>query len=264
LSNEVFAHFFSEVIAYIDQYGAGAIGIKQASDDLKASFAKVQTALDVVRKSRFTESLEAQDKFRDKQSRGLGATLKALLDDPEGANMDDARELNLLFDHYWSLPRRTYDAETEAIQDLFREFDKPANVARIALFGLTAVVERFRVANNKFEALMRQRYVQAEEIPEINMKEARAEVKEKFEILLNRLDAIITLNGIDFSEELTGFVHGYNIVATRYKHILAQEQGRRKAAREKGENENPDDEGNDDPDYEDNDDNNTPETPEEQ
>ncbi|MDR0544375.1 MAG: DUF6261 family protein, partial [Odoribacteraceae bacterium] len=117
-------------------------------------------------------------------------------------------------------------------------------------------VERLRAANSKFDALMTQRYEQVGERPKIDMKEAREEVIEKFGLLLARLDAIITLNGIDFSEELTGFVNDYNAVAARYKHILAQEQGRRKAAREKDEHE-------EDPDQEENDDN-TPEFPDEQ
>ncbi|MDR2413701.1 MAG: hypothetical protein LBD64_01785, partial [Odoribacteraceae bacterium] len=62
--------------------------------------------------------------------------------------------------------------------------------------------------------------------------------------LVNRVEAIVTLNGIDFTPELSGFVTEYNIIATRYKNILAQEKGRREAAKNKEEEENNEENGN--------------------
>ncbi|MDR0544047.1 MAG: DUF6261 family protein [Odoribacteraceae bacterium] len=239
LSNEVFANFFRNIIASIDKFGAVAIGVKEASDELKDAFEKVEDAINVVRKSIFTDRLDAQDNYRDKMSRGLGTIVRAIREEPETPNADDARALGILFEHYWDIPKRSYDAETVAIADLFRELDRPENVARLALFGLTALAERFRAANAKFGALMRQRYEQTSERPNINMRKARAGVKKKYDLLLYRLEALVALNGLDSAEELAGFVREHNIIATRYKHILAQEQGRRRAAREKNKDDVP-------------------------
>ncbi|MDR0766824.1 MAG: hypothetical protein LBF09_07830, partial [Odoribacteraceae bacterium] len=43
-------------------------------------------------------------------------------------------------------------------------------------------------------------------------------------------EAAATLLGLDSNPDLATFVTEYNLIATRYKHLLAQEQGRRKAA----------------------------------
>jgi hypothetical protein len=255
LSNEAFARFFADVISYIDKYGAGAIGIMQVSTDLKASYEKVKAALDIIRKSGFTEKLKAQDKYRDELCRGLSLMVKANVNVPNEDKRDAARELNIAFDNYWSIPKRSYDKETEAIVDLFRELDLPENVARLALLGLAAPVEQFREANNTFITLERQRYDQTTQRHSgLPMKEAREEVQQKFELMFYRLEGIIAMNGIDFSPELSGFVADYNTVAKHYKDVLAIERGRRKAAKE---NEK------DDSYYEDND-NNDPEVPDEQ
>jgi hypothetical protein len=47
--------------------------------------------------------------------------------------------------------------------------------------------------------------------------------------IVRRVESIVELNGIDFTPELGLFVQEYNAIARRYKHILAQEEGRRKA-----------------------------------
>ncbi|MDR0544055.1 MAG: hypothetical protein LBG30_01720, partial [Odoribacteraceae bacterium] len=53
---------------------------------------------------------------------------------------------------------------------------------------------------------------------------------EKFIEMTDRVEAIILLNGIDFTPELSTCVDEFNVITTRFKNILAQEQGRRKAA----------------------------------
>jgi hypothetical protein len=51
--------------------------------------------------------------------------------------------------------------------------------------------------------------------------------------LLDRVEAAATLLGLDSNPDLAAFVEEYNIVAERYKHILAQEKGHRAANADK-------------------------------
>ena len=95
-------------------------------------------------------------------------------------------------------------------------------------------------ANTRFAELMQARYQEADAQPLVPMKEARARAEELQYKLIKRVEAIVTLNGIDFSPELTSFVQEYNAIAKRYKNILASEKGRRKAS--SGGNANNDDE----------------------
>ncbi|MDR0543761.1 MAG: DUF6261 family protein [Odoribacteraceae bacterium] len=240
LSNEVFARFFADVISYIDKYDAEDIGIKQASNDLKNSYEKVKSALDVVRKSGFTEKLRSLDKLRDELCRGLSMMIKSIINIPDENKRDAARELNIIFDNYWSIPKRSYDAETEAIIDLFRELDLPENVARVTLLGLTVGVEQFRAINTDFITLTRQRLDQNTQRRGVSMKESREEVQEKFDLMIYRLEGLIALNGLESPGELSGFIKDYNTVARHYKNVLAIERGRRRAAKEKNEKDDPD------------------------
>jgi hypothetical protein len=90
--------------------------------------------------------------------------------------------------------------------------------------------------NNAFIAAMRDRYEEVAKRPATRMREARAAVDKTFHALVARLEAVITLNGIDFTPELAPFVAEFNAIATRYKNILAIEHGRRAAAAGKDEN----------------------------
>jgi hypothetical protein len=55
--------------------------------------------------------------------------------------------------------------------------------------------------------------------------------------ILTRVEAMITLNGIDYTTALAPFVAAWNTLAERYKHRLAIERGRRAASKHKEEEE---------------------------
>ena len=222
--------YISEILSYIVVLGAGAIGIKAIYDQLVVLFKVVTDNLDYIYKSGYTEKLKMQDKHRDSITRGLTSIVKSYLYDPDSAVRDAAVQLMIVFDHYWSLPRRTYDAETAAIKDMLRELSLPKNLAYVTLLGLAPYITRLGVANSDFTTLMHERYDEGTQRPEISVKEARAAVTEKFIEMTDRVEAIILLNGVDFTPELASFVKEFNVITTRFKNILKQEQGRRKAA----------------------------------
>ena len=230
LRHEIYVQYVTEVLYYIVLFGAGAIGIKALYDQLVLLFKVVTDNLDYLRKSGYTEKLKRQDRRRDNIARGLTATIKSYLYDPDSSVHDAAVQLMIIFDHYWSLPKRTYDAETAAISDLLRELSLPENVAYVTLLGLAHYVYRLATANADFTTLMHDRYDQTIQRPEISMKDARAAATVKFSEIVDRVEGIIIVNGIDFTPELANFVKEFNAVTTRYKNILKQEQGRRKAA----------------------------------
>jgi hypothetical protein len=61
--------------------------------------------------------------------------------------------------------------------------------------------------------------------------------------MINRLEAIVTLNGIDSIPELAPFIAELNAITNRYKNVLAAEKGRRASNEGNEENGN---EGNED------------------
>jgi hypothetical protein len=237
MRHETFVQYATRIIAAVDKHGPGAIGLKASSDELKAAFAIVLLCLDYISKSGLTAKLRDQDKVRDKLIKGLTALIRSYLTHPDVTLRDAAEQLMLVLDHYWSIPKRSYDDETTAIDDLLRELDLPAQTARITLLAIAPQIANFRAANDRFKVLIDERDVEIAQRPKITMKEARAAAEEKLSDMLDRLESIIVLNGIDFSEELEAFVPEYEAITTRYKNILAQEKGRRKASAAKKEEE---------------------------
>ena len=237
MRHETYAQYAERIIAAVDKHGPGAIGIKASSDEVKAAFTVFLLCLDYINKSGVTAKLKDQDKVRDELIKGLTALVKSYLHHPDEALREAATALMLILDHYWSIPNRPYDDETTAIDDMLREFALPAQVARITSLSIAPQVANFRAANERFKALIDERDSEVAQRPKVSMKEARAAVEEKFSDMIDRLESIIVLHGIDFSEELAAFVPEYEAITQRYKHILALERGRRKAHRVDAEDE---------------------------
>jgi hypothetical protein len=142
-----------------------------------------------------------------------------------------------VFEHYGNVPARSYDDQAALTTDLINELNSATHAPRVALLGQGAWLAKLEEVNNAFIATMRDRYEEVAKRPATRMREARVAVDKTFHALVARLEAVITLNGIDFTPELAPFVAEFNAIATRYKNILAIEHGRRAAAASKDENE---------------------------
>jgi hypothetical protein len=254
---ENFTQFISDILDRIKSRSPGSMGAKNQADQLEEAFTMLTSNLDYVRKSGFTEKLKKQDEYRDALCQSITGTVKSLLKAPEADVVDAAQQLEIVFDNYWSIPKRSYKDETAAVTDLLRELDTTANVARLALLDLAPAIARFRAAHVKFKELLTGRYLEQANRPSTPANELRELVIERLDAFINRVDAVIEVNGMDFSEDIPDLIKEYNAIATSYKNELAIRQGRLKAARKKNEEEDTDD----DIEYEDSG-TNVPEVPE--
>ena len=238
--NETLAEFFTDELAMIKRLGAGAIGIKAVTDDLIVAAGNVVAVLDPLRGSLITPDIEEQDLFRNGLVRAVATKTRSEAHNPDANKRLAARNVLRILKNYGNIPRRTYDDGTAAIDDLLRELNKTEMLPNVTALKLADDIADLTAANTRFAELMQARYQEADAQPLVPMKEARARAEELQHQLVKRVEAIVTLNGIDFSPELTSFVQEYNAIAKRYKNILASEKGRRKAS--SGGNANNDDE----------------------
>ena len=245
MSTELFVQFLKELVAIVTRYGAGAIGIKAAYDLLKSKIDVLVAVFETIYKSDYTVQLKDQDRYRDLFVRGLILIFRSYLHHPDADKRVAARKLLIILEHYKRLDRKSYDRESSAMDDMLDKLSAPDNAAHLTLLGLTFLVTELRAANATFFQLMQDRDSEVEQRPGITVKEARPAVESALSEMLARVEAIIMLNGIDFSTELTGFVADYNVMVDRYNHNLAIEKGRRKASSSADE-ENENDENEDD------------------
>ena len=227
---ETLASAAHSVRAIATRIGAGAIGIQESIDELGARLDRMSGSLDQADKSSLTARLKEQDHLRGEVARGLASVARAYLLHHDQTKRAAAERLVIILDRYGNFRRKTYDDESAAIDDLVKEFSNATHAPMVALLGLDEWVTLTREANKAFVALMLRRNAERSRRA-VPMKVARVAVEEKMEEIAARVESIINLNGIDFSPELALFVKEYNEITRRYKNILKQEQGLRKARR---------------------------------
>jgi len=224
LRNESHVEFHENFERLVNSYTAAALGIAALYDVYTPLFVEERSVLDLIRRSELTDELDAKDGVRDHVFRGLADAVKSSLNHFNGVKRTAAEKLEVVFEHYGNIARKTYDDETAAIDDLYRELHTAPHADEIAALALGEWVEQLYEENRKFADLMAARYSEAAQRPTLRMKNVRTEVDQVFRSILDLLEALVQVNGADTN---ASFIKELNVVMERYKNILAQEAGRR-------------------------------------
>ncbi|MDR2414808.1 MAG: DUF6261 family protein [Odoribacteraceae bacterium] len=235
LRNEAHVEAHVDVQALLKKIGPGTIGAKSISDEYDVALTSEIKLLDMIRKSEVTALIEEQDAARDSVYHGLVAAIASYHHHFDAAKREAARRLQIVIDNYGNVSRKTYSEESAAIDDILREFATEGHAALVALLGLGEWITRLATANAALVALVRERDEELSQRPAQRMKEAREIVDKLLHSLLKRVEAVVLINGIDFTPELSLFINEYNVIVRRYKQTLATEKGRREASSSKDE-----------------------------
>jgi hypothetical protein len=223
--------YMKSLFALVDKYGAGTIGIKAISDLLRSAFQQMVMVLDYMFGSVLTKQIHSQDRYREGILHALSIAARASLFHLDPAVRDAADRVSAIITHYGNIPKRGYEEESAAIDDLLRELQSAETAPLVTLMSLGGLVALLAASNGKFFELVEGRDAEALQRPKITMKEARAEVERLLEEMLYRLEGINAMNLAE-GDDFPNFVVEYNALATRHKLLLAQEKGRKKAANE--------------------------------
>jgi hypothetical protein len=233
MRNETHAEFHDEARIIVKRHGPGALGTTaQFNDEYEPAVDAELNTLDMVTYSPYTPQIKGADHDRDDTLTGFTGVVRALTHHPDPAIRAAAAEILKKIRHYGNLKGKGYEKESAAINDLLRDLDTLAGKALVAAAGVGEWVERLRAANKKFVDLELARDTELGQRPGQRMKELRVVTDAALTALLDRIDAMITLNGITYTAALAPFVADWNALATRYKHRLAVERGRRNAKNE--------------------------------
>jgi hypothetical protein len=236
LRDETHVEFNEDFRALVTRLGAGALGITaQYTNTYTPAFNEEVSLLDLIRNSKYTPLIERKDDSRDHTVRGFTKAVEAATLHPDPDTRAAAVTLLAIIKHYGDVSRKNYDDQTAAVDDMIRELELADNKALLVLLGLLDWLTRLKAENKEFVDLMRARDDEVSQRPHERMKDVRAVVDEALYALLDRIEAMITLNGIDYTTALAPFVDGYNTIVERYKRRLAIEKGRRAAAKDKDE-----------------------------
>jgi hypothetical protein len=231
LRNETHAAFHDDARTLIKRSGAGALGVTALYATYETTLDAELALLDAIRESHLTAEVHEKDYVRDHANHGLKAAAEALAEHPDATKRAAAKRILAIIKHYGAIARRTYNDESAAILDILRELATLENKALIAAAGLEAWVEQLDAANEAFLTVIRARDTEVSQRPTGNMKAAREATDEALQAIIARVEAMVILNGINYTAALAPFVAEWDTLVERYKRTLAQEQGYRDAAK---------------------------------
>jgi hypothetical protein len=221
LRNEAHVEYNETVSGLITKYNPQGIQIQSAA--YKSSLNDEVSVLDVIRKSEYTIEISDQDHVRDEIFRGFDEAVQSACHHFDLNKRKSAEKIDVVLEHYGNIAAKTFDQETAAIDDLLRELNDNYS-ADITLLGLNDWLTQLAAENRKFKQLMSERYTEAAQRPKTRMKSARAETDKAFRSMLDMLEALLKVNGVD---AYMPFINELNAVSERYKNQIAQAAGRR-------------------------------------
>ena len=228
LRNGTHAEFHENIKITIEKTGAATLGLESLFPLYCAAFSNELESLNFIRKSELTEQISEQDRVRDGIFRGLSDTVKGYRNHFDAQYRVAANKLWNVLLHYGNIARKPLDAQTAAVDDILREFQRPDLAEAIAVLQLQGWTDQLAEENTKFRTLMTDRYSEPAGKTTYRMQTARTETDRYYRGMIMLLEAKI-LSGYD-DPEFNRFIVELNAVIRRYKDILSQEFGRKNAA----------------------------------
>ncbi|MDR1341089.1 MAG: DUF6261 family protein [Prevotellaceae bacterium] len=222
--NETHVQFNEGIDSVFVKHNPQALGIQPLYVLYKDAFKNELDALDYISRSELTAKIVEQDRKRDSIYRGFVDSVKSATNHFEPAHREAANLTLNIFNHYGNIARKTLDDETAAINDLARELALPAPAQAVSLIGANVWLNKLVEENNAFSELMKERYSETAGKTSFRMRAMRAETDKFYHAMVSQIENQ-SLAGTVINES---FIREINAVIERFKHILAQENGKRK------------------------------------
>lgn len=171
------------------------LGLEKAKLEFDTAFARLENALNIVRKNEKTDTILELDKERDNLLKSFISHTKLYLNHPKKAKKEAAKRATILIDAYGNNPeKRAYRDETAIIRNLIQDFEKEAADEDISLIGAKEWLTLLKPINEKFDTLHSNRTLEESEKEAGKSKEAREEMQAKFDRLCKAIEAMAFIN----------------------------------------------------------------------
>ena len=186
---------------------------------LKA-FETEKLVLDIVVKSRFSRAIAEADHKRGQSYAGFVSAVKTMFHHHDHEVRQAAERVMGIFKHYRDVPKRRYDEESAAIEDLLRELEREDLAADIVMLQVAEWRDRLKADNNAFEALTHQRYEEKAALPSVRMNEARVETDKHYNNIVMHLE-YGHMRGWE-SPELIALTTELNVLIKHYREVMTR------------------------------------------
>jgi len=223
----------------VNATGAEKLKIRKPFDLLLGFHREEDEALKKIFKSAMTAEIHAADTERDETFRGMAEANLSALRHFKPAVRKAAQRLQIVFDTYGNVARKSDEEETSAIHNLLSELMQK-HEADMELVGLNPWAEELYMQNGGVEKMLEERDRESAARTDLVMKQARARVDEAYRAVTGRIDAlaVVAADGLlddgdtSLAAAYADFIANLNITIDRFNARIAQRRGMAKAKKE--------------------------------
>ncbi|MDR2969959.1 MAG: DUF6261 family protein, partial [Tannerellaceae bacterium] len=199
LRNDEHFEFFTEFIKQVNNAGAAPLKITKPFDALTLLFAEEDEALKKILKSGLTGLIHEADEARDTVFRGLSEANLAALNHFRADVHDAAVRLQIIFDTYGNVARKSVDEETSAVQNLLEELTQ-RHAADMQKVGLGEWAEELQRLNEEVRKLTMSRDDETTTRPSLVLRQVRGKVDGAYRKIVTRIDAFAVIEEMNSEE----------------------------------------------------------------
>lgn len=195
-----------------------------------AAMVKLDDELRVDQGSVLTEQITQLDIDRDNTWRAIDMRLNATLLCTIPEEVEAAKRLRRVFDLYGDIRRASYNEQTGEVTNLVGDLEKPKNAGFVATCGLGNWIGHLKQLNLSFKDKQNERDTEMANKNSGNAKVVRQDIDPLYELMVERVNALISLNMQ--TPELENFVKELNQKIKTLNTTLAGREGRKESGQE--------------------------------
>ena len=222
LRNEEHHQFQTEFKTLVDQSTPSALNIENDYASYQVHYEEEGEALNVVRKSALSDEIPDADHHRNDILHGMFDAVKSASRHFNPELKAAAIRIQVLFDHYSDITSKPYDMKTSAITSFIADLTT-THAGDSSTLSLNDWIPVLKSSNDGFINIKAARYSEDASKTQLRMKAVRADVDNSYRTIIERINALITING-DAAHK--SFVTELNLRIAKYNNIIAQRKGR--------------------------------------
>jgi hypothetical protein len=221
--NDEYDQFMSEMNKLFVEFTTETLGIVVQYAQFKVQLNDVESAMKVESGSSQTKLITDADAYRDQLDQGLELQVESYSYHWDQAVTEAARRIGRIISQYGNLRKLSYNEESSAIANKVQELTSATYAPDLELMNLTVWTGKLLDANNAFIATFSDRANEEASRASSNVRKARAVLDPTYTSIVNRINALIEING---EEAYSAFVDKANYYTDYYKTTITARKSR--------------------------------------
>jgi hypothetical protein len=211
----------------LDILTPAAIRSEEEFTQFSAALIKLDDELRVDKGSVLTEELHLIDQERDSLWRAMDMRIDATLLCTIEKDVEAAKRLRRVFNLYGDIRKISFNEETAGLDNLLGDLSKEENASHVTAAGFGKWANKLAELNTAFVAKQDERDTELANKKSGNAKAVRIEIDPLYELMVERVNALVSLNML--TPELENFIKELNQKIKTLDLTLAAREGRKEA-----------------------------------